>query len=265
MNASAWGIHLLPFIEQQPLYDGYNKLVPPSDPVNAVVVATPIPVYICPSAPGGVRRSYLVGIPAGAVGGILPQQKLTFTAAPNDYTACTGVRGAFGNFAYNNNQGGVRHGVLRNHVTIGGVGQTSPVASGMADILDGTSNTFIIAERTGGDRLFSKRKHVVSGAAVAPLVEVNGGGWADPINGENWNAGCLYSGIADPLNAPPAEGPCGVNCTNVNGRGYHSFHPGGVLALLADASVQFVSENVAALAVAARITREKGEIAPPLD
>ena len=60
------------------------------------------------------------------------------------------------------------------------------------------------------------------------------------------------------------QGPCGINCTNLRGYGFHAFHPGGCHFLMADASVQFVGETADALAVAGRITREKGEVLPEI-
>ena len=80
------------------------------------------------------------------------------------------------------------------------------------------------------------------------------------MNGEHWLGGTLYSGLPFPMQ----QGPCGINCTNLRGYGFHAFHPGGCHFLMADASVQFVSETADALAVAGRITREKGEVMPEL-
>jgi hypothetical protein len=41
----------------------------------------------------------------------------------------------------------------------------------------------------------------------------------------------------------------------------HSFHPGGAHFEMVDGSTQFISETVAAYVFAAKITRQKGEIA----
>ena len=90
---------------------------------------------------------------------------------------------------------------------------------------------------------------------VALLVAVNGGGWGDLLNGEHWLQGSLYTGV------PPLQGgPCAINCTNLRGYGFHSFHPAGAQFLMVDASVQFVAETAEAFSVAARITAAKGEV-----
>jgi prepilin-type N-terminal cleavage/methylation domain-containing protein/prepilin-type processing-associated H-X9-DG protein len=46
---TAWTIELLPFLEQKPLFDGYNNNLPNLDPVNLPVVQTKLPIYNCPS------------------------------------------------------------------------------------------------------------------------------------------------------------------------------------------------------------------------
>jgi hypothetical protein len=247
-NGGVWGLAILPFVEQQSLYDQFDHDVLSADqlsPANVVLMQTPLPVYMCPSVPGGADRVYT----GDANGAGLP---LTWSAAPSDYMVTTGVRGDFADIAYSGNAGGQRHGALQ---VLGpfGDGRTGNLAS----IKDGTSKTFLIAERTGGDQIYLRR--TPDGALSQALIMVNGGGWADLLNGEHWLQGSLHSG--NPLTAPDG-GPCAINCNNIRGWSYHSFHPGGCHFIMGDASVQFVSETVDAYVLAGRITREKGEITP---
>jgi prepilin-type N-terminal cleavage/methylation domain-containing protein len=259
-NIQAWGTMVLPFLEQKPLHDQYDFRYPPVNqggPIgqaNMQLIQTWLDVFACPSAPGR-NRIYDGGLPANPSG--LPLPALTWRAAASDYCVPTGVRGAFGNIAYAGNQGGNRHGVLQDHITIGSMPVAGNRPANMATIVDGTSNTFLIGERTGGGQIFSKRT-IWASPAAGPLGAANGGGWGDALNGEHWLSGTLYSGLP----AAPQEGPCGINCTNLRGYGFHSFHPGGCQFLMADASVQFIAESAVQLAVAARITREKGEVNP---
>ncbi len=263
-NSKAWSVSLLPFIEQQNLHDQYDSKVLASVGGNPAVIRTPLTVFICPSAPGGIQRTYTVDIPAGLGGQIpgFPAINIPGVAA-SDYTATTGVRATISNLAYNGNGGGQRHGVLYGHLNIPAFGAAglSYKDSRIADITDGTSNTFIIGERTGGDKLYARRT-VLTGAAVPILVGVNGGGWGDAINGEHWITGSPDAGPPNPLNGNPPEGPSAINSTNINGRAFHGFHPGGCHFGMADGSVQFISETAAPLAIAGRITREKGETLP---
>jgi prepilin-type N-terminal cleavage/methylation domain-containing protein/prepilin-type processing-associated H-X9-DG protein len=270
-NGLSWGIALLPFIEQQPLADQYDSKRIASFPSNAAVIRTVVPVFLCPSSTA--NRTYNLNIPPNADPTL---QALGFpgivvaNAASSDYKASTGVRSGFGNIAYANNQGGDRHGVLQQHTLLttpaGGILANSGKESRMADIRDGTSNTFVIGEATGGGVLYTKRLAVTGNAALlTALGGVNGGGWGDALNGENWVKGGLYTGLPIPLNVPdpaPQGGPCAINCTNLRGYGFHCFHPGGCHFLMADGGVQFISETASAGAIAFRITREKGEVVP---
>ena len=251
LNIGAWGVAVLPFVEQKPLYDKIDTRYPSVDQAgppgqeNVKQIQTPLSVFICPSAVGGHDRIY-----SGAIAGIPGLPTLTWKAAPSDYCVSTGVRGAFGNVAYNGNQGGTRHGAMTVHGPFGG-----SLKGRLADIIDGQSNTFLIGERTGGNKIYSRMQEATH---LAPYVAVNGGGWGDALNGEHWLAGTLYSGVP----GAPQEGPCPINCTNLRGYGFHSFHPGGCHFLMADASVQFINDNVPAIQVAGRITREKREVMP---
>ncbi len=247
-NGESWAMSILPFLEQQPLYDRYDHSVLAADqlsPANVAVIQTPLSVFVCPSAPGGVNRAYTFDAnPAN----------LPFTAtdvAPSDYIATTGVLGAFANIAYNGNAGGSRGGALK---VIGPFGGNQ--GSRLADIIDGTTNTFLIGERTGGNQVWTKSE--VHTQATAALIGLEGGGWGDLLNGEHWLGGTLQSGLP----WPPQDGPCAINCTSARGYGFHSFHPGGAQFVMGDASVQFMSTTVDPLAIAGRITTQKGEILP---
>jgi hypothetical protein len=255
-NIQSWGTLLLPFLEQQPLYDQYNINFPPVNEVgpigqqNVLLIQSKLSVFVCPSAPGGLDRIYDGAIPAGALP-FLPA--LTWKAAPSDYCVSTGVRGVYGNVAYSGNQGGTRHGGLQPHVSITGVSIRN-VPNLFANMLDGTSNTFLLGERTGGSAIYTRRLLLDHPLAIQ-LGRANGGGWGDALNGEHWLAGTLFTGIP----VPPQEGPCGINCTNLRGYGFHSLHPAGAQFLMADASVQFIMATAAPFYVASKITREKGE------
>jgi prepilin-type N-terminal cleavage/methylation domain-containing protein/prepilin-type processing-associated H-X9-DG protein len=48
-----WGICLLPFLDQSPLYTSFNLNEPCWAPVNARAAATPVQAFLCPSATGG--------------------------------------------------------------------------------------------------------------------------------------------------------------------------------------------------------------------
>lgn len=259
-NLQSGMVGLLPFMEQGNLYAQYDlrysaaNQAGPIGVANIAVISTVIPTFVCPSAPGsGLDRTYNAAIPAGA----LPQlPALTWRAAPSDYSVTSGVRGAFGDIAYAFNQGGTRHGALRAN------NASAPDTSKLSSISDGTTNTFLLGERTGGSKLYSGTRELTTPAATAAALGAsNGGGWGDVLVGENWLQGAVRGGTT----LPPTPGGCPINCSNVRGNGFHSFHTGGAQFVMCDGSVQFNSESVDAFTFAARITREKGEVAPGTD
>ena len=253
-NVQGWGTGILPQIEQQQLYDRFDFRVPacnelgPRGIANVAIISTPIPTFTCPSA-GNPRRMYDGLLPAGSLPGI-PQ--LTWTAAASDYCVATGVRGVYATIAYaqTGGAGGAREGAIQ-------PGHATSAGGGLTQIRDGTSYTILLGERTGGQNIYSKRVLFNIPAPFGAIYSrVNGGGWGDGLNGEHWLSGTLDSG----LTWPPQEGPCGINCTNLRGYGFHSFHPNGAQFLMADGKIQFIQQNAQPHVLAYQITRKKGDV-----
>jgi prepilin-type processing-associated H-X9-DG protein len=254
LNAQVWGIVVLPFIEQQPLFDSYDTRVPPFNEAaglgynptvvaaNLAAVQTIVPTFLCPSAPGAPdTRLYDLSY--------APQFPVTARVAPSDYCVASGVRAPYSTIAYANRPVQSRDGALQFAGRF--TGETSK-SSRIADITDGTSNTILIAERLGGGTIYVGR----SPRTTSPydlLGMANGGGWGDILNGEHWPQGSVQNETA------PVGGPCAINCTNRRGAGFYSFHPGGAMFLLADGSVTFFSETVEPYVLASYITRRGGE------
>ena len=242
---------ILPYIEQSNVYSGIDHNVPMMNgptgynatvqAQNVAMAATVIPAFLCASSPGPTTDDYLY--PANGFGGGVPPVTCTWKGGRSDYSGTTGIRSTFGDFAYGVGlQGGDRNGVFR----AAGLGGSK---SSMRDITDGTSNTFLFGERTGGVKLYYKTN---AAALPAILGQTNGGSWADALAFENWLQGSLYDGTAN-------GGPCAM-CTNIRGNGFHSFHTGGCQFAMADGSVRFVSENISQLTFASLVTMGKGEI-----
>lgn len=253
MNAQVWGVLLLPFIEQQPLFDRYDMRVPtlnemvalfPAATVaaNMEVIQTVVPTYICPSAPGDAEKRVYSG-------DFNPDLPVTFRAAPSDYCVASGVRSTYANLAYASYPVSSRDGALQ---YAGRSPYGTARASTMAAILDGTSNTILLGERLGGDKIYVGRQ-MRTATPYDLLGKANGGGWGDLLNGEHWLEGSVQGETA------PAAGPCAINCTNRRGANFFGMHPGGAMFLLADASVTFFSDSIAPFQLASLITRAGGE------
>ena len=268
LNVQVWGTRILPYIEQSALYERYHNTVPsfneatglgyPASDVddNLAVIATEIDAFLCPSVPGSAR-TYNGALPSGSFGGGVPPTNLTWTAAPSDYCASLGVdpSGAFAATAYASTTLGQPAGAM---VSVGedlGIGLPMGDCS-IASIRDGTSNTIVVGERTGGDELYMGN-HQRAPSAYDALGDANGGGWGDVLNGYHYIRGSLAEGI--PLQPTDPGGPCAINCSNSRCAGYYSFHPGGAQFLLGDGSVKLIAETIDAYVFAAMLTRQNGE------
>jgi type II secretory pathway pseudopilin PulG len=114
-----WGAYLLPYIEQNPVYDRIDFNLPIEDDKNSLAIQTMIKVYLCPS---DIVPEAAFPVPDAFGNSIV-------VAAPSSYAACVGgdesdTTGAdgFGVF-YRNSR------------------------TRISDITDGTSTTLLIGER----------------------------------------------------------------------------------------------------------------------
>ena len=224
----AWGMRILPYVEQAPLYASYSQTQHAFLAPNATVIQTQLKVFQCPSTPNPNR---LNNTPAGVIPGIP-----AFTAACSDYAPTSGILGSLWDILFVNNPpaGGDRHGVIRANLKVQ-----------ILAVTDGTSNTVMIAEIAGRNDLY-RLGQKVTGLNL-------GGGWGDPINGENWYGGSLPNGTG--------AGACVINCTNEYGKGMYAFHTGGVNVSFADGSVRFLTQSTDPKTVSNIITAAKGEVA----
>lgn len=256
--AHNWATYLLPFLEQTALYQQYNfnALGTDTQP-NALLVQTPLKVFQCPSSPNQ-GKVYTFPVPAN----VLPAVPAgTLKASTSDYTAIAGVRSWNTLVAPLTTETdladiGQRHGVLRatsqDPATLSALG-LSPQMS-VSNITDGTSNTFLVAELAGRPDVYNAARTVVA-AGVNP-----GAGWADAFNGEHWPNGTSTDGNL--VSGAVPAGTCLINCSNVQSRGFYSFHTGGANFGVADGSVRFVSANAANRLVVFMITSQRGEVLP---
>jgi prepilin-type N-terminal cleavage/methylation domain-containing protein/prepilin-type processing-associated H-X9-DG protein len=234
-NAHAWGVFLLPHIEQDNLFRTYDLKQVFVTPANAAVIRTPVKTFQCPSNPEQDKIYTCVPALAAAYG--LP----AFQAASSDYHITSGVMASLWNIVVTDiPSGGDRAGALS-------VNMLTPILG----LQDGTSNTVMLAE------ISSKNDRWVRGQKVSTATE-QGGGWGDPFSGENWLSGSDTTGASTP-------GQCVIGCTNSQpagstARGWYSFHTGGVNVLLADGSCRFLAASASPRTVCVMVTKSKGEV-----
>jgi hypothetical protein len=255
-----WGVYLLPYMEQNNIYQQYNfnlvSYTTAAGPnVNVPLVQNNLKVFDCPSSPNN-GRIYNFPVPANVLPG-LPAG--TFTGATSDYTGITGVR----NWTTlvvplpsepNLTDIGIRNGILA------GTSQDPTIASqvdpqqGIANVTDGMSNTFMLGECAGRPDLYNAQRVVIA-AGVNP-----GAGWADGFNGEHWPNGTSFDGNIS--GGDVAAGTCLINCSNEQSRGFYSFHTGGCNFLIGDGSVRFFGSTTNNRILVFMITAHRGEVVP---
>lgn len=259
-NAAARGLYgnsdrnvlvfLLPYIEQQALADRY---VTPKDlgtgprrswdhSVNVPVSAAQPPVFVCPSAPGGVRTvpwmtSDNTVVPAGT--------STAFQAGVVDYGVMNQVAAGMRTLLGGDWSGTSAFGILQPNVSIK-----------IAQVTDGTSNTFMLVEDAG-----RPQAHTRFGVEIPESNSVSGAAWADPESGFGMDGFGLY-----PAESPAVRSGCPdglANCAVVNASNRNevfSFHRGGANILFGDGSVRFFKENIPVDVVAAALTCARGEV-----
>ncbi len=232
----SWTTLVLPYLDQPTITQNYDYGSPWSSLRNRPFVKTQLSVFQCPStpAPQETDTHHVVGAAAGDYGAINQVTKRVYTevfgVADPGLSARTGVLAQF---------------------------EANPPAR----ITDGLSNTMMIAESCGrpdvyvGSDPMSKTQfaayrgdEVVS--VAGDLVAEDGIGWADPDSRFNV-AGVQEDGIT-------TLGSGFINKINLSEA--YSFHSGGVLVLLSDGSVRFLSENIDSWTYVTLCTRAGGEV-----
>ena len=241
-NGHAWGVYLLPYLEQDNLFRQYDMRTICVVGANATVIRTPLKMFQCPSNPE-TDKIYTCN-PALSAGFGLP----TFQAASTDYHVVTGVMGSLWTLL-GAMPGASRGGVLQ--ANRNPTATPTNLSTSINSISDGTSNTILLAEISGKNDKYTRGRKVSVGTE-------QGGGWGDPFSGENWLLGTDETGTISP-------GSCVIGCTNSQPAGstafsLYSFHTSGVNTLFSDGAVRFLASSTTPRNVVQMITRAGGEV-----
>ncbi|MCA9064000.1 MAG: DUF1559 domain-containing protein [Planctomycetaceae bacterium] len=224
-----WGVRLLPFLEQNNLWDAMDTdstYYISSEPTgswaiqNLPYIRQPLPVFQCPTDPQSHDIIYI-----GTAG--RPSSGWVYGAV-SSYAGVADNRNRF--------QPGLPS-TTNSHYTYTGNGMLFNLSSvRFRDVTDGTSNTLFAGEIAGSLNQLSKPDHTPwAGTAMIDLK--------DGLNGPYTAVGGTY--VAP--NVPP-------------GCGFASLHSGGCHFLLVDGSVRFLSENVDQTVLLSLGSRHGGEV-----
>jgi prepilin-type N-terminal cleavage/methylation domain-containing protein/prepilin-type processing-associated H-X9-DG protein len=226
----AWGVRILPYLEQQALYNtvNFNFLI---DSGQTTALSSSLTVYLCPSAGGGEKPIEIA--PSVWLNGPAPAQYVA-SAGWIDSTHIDAGRQIPGTGVFFPN----------GHVAI-------------VDIIDGTSTTLMVGERSRNvaDAIWS----MVSGNSRLSGSFCTKGTWSVQscvsdiflVIGRTGPSSDIVSGDI-PQGATP-------NARGAGADGFWSHHPGGCSFLFGDGSVRFVKETVTAGVFQALATRGGGE------
>jgi prepilin-type N-terminal cleavage/methylation domain-containing protein/prepilin-type processing-associated H-X9-DG protein len=250
IKGGTWAVEILPFIEQQVLYDRYDmtKSVTGStgDAINHQLYGTPMPWYVCPSdgdAPtGGVFEA---GVKADGSGWVnhtgVPQMGLWYVASsgPTHFDRChfcaagstTPSRCCQGRaFGTDPTIAGDPQGQGVQPSFAGLFGRWSKPIIRFKDISDGLTNVIMVGEQINGHC-----RYTCVHCSNFPISATN-----IPINTMlRHKEGAISANQPVVLDGDdPEVGGYAQSC------GYKSRHPGGAHMLMADGSVHFFREDI---------------------
>jgi len=222
--AKGWGVRILPYMEQlelSNLYSVENGIFGIYGPNQIDLGLNRIKIFQCPSD---------------------PQDELMWVGSNrNTYTNISKPGSDLGIAFYKTNVGGVADSITRwkpgdalyQCNVIDGDGMLMNIIPvRIRDVFDGTSNTLMVGELTGGE--------------------------PGSHGGHQWVHVNIFSTV-NGINGPatiPGEG----RYQNIEEVGFSSYHPGGCHFLRADGSVHFESENMDQVVLTALTTRAGGEV-----
>lgn len=229
----SWRVTILPYLEQQSLYDQIELNSSPIAAENAQVVGTILPLYQCPTTPESPRSVFTAGVDSG------------MGASDYVHVFMIGIREEEEPLKISGHQlSGAWYGLNRfESLTSGGkyVDELErPGARGGAPlrfIVDGLSKTVLVTEKAGWSLTY------VDGE------QLDRGPWGEGV----W-AAAEFGGF----------GKARVNWSNFSS--IYSFHPTGAHIVMCDSSVRFLSEDTSTdviVELCSRDGREAGSL--PID
>jgi hypothetical protein len=244
-NVHMWAEMLLPYLDQQPLYNAINFNVPmgfgaisggpvanvvaggnyPAAQNFALISSAVVPSFICPSTPrsSGNNTVYLNDWWVSSIG-----TQFYNAGGVSDYTAP--------------DIGGGLH-LQKSSDTMIDADQGRNMGLRLSQVTDGLSNTAIVVECA------NKANQWSMGQFVGPNNQSGQNGTNGPaLGGDAWNDWQMGVNIiraispGSSLATGRSNGQCTINCNNL--WNLYSMHSGGAQVILGDGSVRFLSQNI---------------------
>jgi len=216
----SWKPTVLPYHEQQALFDRIDFRQPVLSKANLPVARTRLDIQLCPSGPSGPRIVKDVED---------VNDNFQMTRWPGVNVALTDYRGVAWVLGSSGGVLGVRPGCWGYELSERTIAEQHWPA--LRDATDGLSNSLLLIEQ---------------------------GGWPDRYSGQEVELGWRKTGGWLSMDAQWLESSKRVNTTNFNG--LFSFHPGGAQVAMADGSAHFLSEALDESVLQALATREEGDL-----
>jgi len=237
-KGTTWEVELLPYYEQENLQRQWNYVDQAKNVAGgtSAVTAQVLKVLLCPSD----------ALPSPPV--------ILFQNASVPYAAW--AYGYYGLTCYGGNAG-KRSFPAPEEVTRDGI-FFEDSRTRVADVTDGTSNTFLFGERSHFDPYYDRITS--SDASLSGWYSIgNKGPWAFAVllSGGNWLQHLLSTPVPINYRMPSSGGP-----TEINDRlcAFGSGHAGGANFAFADGSVRFLSDQTNLATLQALSTRAGGEV-----
>jgi len=225
-NKPNWRVFILPYLDQAPLYSaldmngsfmaGGGADYTSGSGKNNILARLMLQVYNCPST---ILPANNTAVTNNTLAGQTHCYEGISGATP-DPAGRAGIcaSGSYGSIYCNNG------------ITVPNLKAT------MADVIDGSSNTLLVAEQSGTVNKQDLRNNYYGGWS--------GAGPAVPPADTHW--GAATTAIRYPINYNFNTGgaPAGADQTWEGNTIINSFHVGGTHALMGDGSVRFLSENM---------------------
>ncbi len=242
----AWAAMILPQMEQQPIYNSVNFNLSVAYAANNTCSTTLLNVMICPSDPGPDLVPVLANPPDPANPGSYSGTNVVDTLARGNYVGCWGL----GELCAGSTPTGAMYPGDPVGLPVGIFQRNSRTR--VASVTDGTSNTFMVGERSHNLSYVTWTARSVNGWLGVTSPSAGGSDRFNPSPEEAWVQIMGPAGLENGLRTP--------NDPEAHVEDYWSMHPGGVNFLFADGSVHFIKSSINPIPYRAMMTRNYGEI-----